>query len=50
VTGGVDDGEGEVRSAAGDERELERCDRTLDVLGEPGGDAVDVDAVHGDRP
>ena len=41
----VGDGEREVGTSTGDHRELEGRDRTVDVVDEPGGDAVVVDAV-----
>ena len=41
---GAGDPEGQVGAAAGDELELERRDRTVDVLGEPVGDSLPIDA------
>ncbi len=43
---GAGDAIGEVRMAAGDGGELERCPGAGDVGDEPLGDAADVDPVH----
>ena len=45
--GRVGELEREVGVSAGDQREIVRSDRTVDVVVDPGGDASDVDTVQG---